>query len=323
MAIADLSSRANIRMQRAFRDSTSRAYNSMFRVFLAFCVFARVTTSQISIDTMLAFLEFLVFNGTSNSAVANYISALKAKFILLRLDTTLFDSPRIKYYTKALRLQAPFKVTLKSVIDIPLLNSIALHCDSMFMGQIFKAAYLLAFFSFLRISNLVPHSISAFNPLEQLCRADIIFSDPGAHILVKWSKTLQSKNTIKIIKIPALPSLPICPVTALRNLLRITPQGKNKLLFQIKCHHLWVPLTDTRLHKNLKQILAKLQLHTSNITFHTFRRSGATLAFNSSVPIQDIQSQGTWTSDCVWSYITQNHQASDKVALAFRSLLLP
>ena len=160
LAIADLSSRANHRIQQAFRDSTSKAYNSMFRVFLAFCVFARIRTSQITIDTMLPFLEFLVFNGSTNSAVANYISALKAKFIIFRLDITLFDLPRIKYFTKALTLKAPFKVTLKSIID-PVLNSIALQCDSMYMGQIFKAVYLLAFFSFLRISNLVPHSISS------------------------------------------------------------------------------------------------------------------------------------------------------------------
>ena len=70
-------------------------------------------------------------------------------------------------------------------------------------------------------------------------------------------------------------------------------------------------------------ILKKLRLSQSNITFHSLRRSGATLAFNSSVPIQDIQSHGTWTSECVWSYITQDHQASDKVALAFQQLLQP
>ena len=209
-AIADLSSRANHRIQQAFRDSTTKAYNSMFRVFLALCVFAQVRTSQVTIDTMLAFLEFLVFNGSTNSGVANYISALKAKFIIFRLDSTLFDSPRIKYFTKALTLKAPFKVTLKSIIDPPLLNSIALQCDSMYMGQIFKTAYLLAFLSFLRIPNLVPHSLSSFNLLEQLCREDIIFADPGVHILVKWTKTLQSRNAIKIIKIPTPLSFHLC-----------------------------------------------------------------------------------------------------------------
>ena len=80
-----------------------------------------------------------------------------------------------------------FKATFKSVIDT-------------YMRQIFKAAFLLFFFSFFRISNLVPHTLTSFNPLEQLCRADIFFAHPGAHVLVKWSKTMQSQNTVKILK---------------------------------------------------------------------------------------------------------------------------
>ena len=43
-------------------------------------------------------------------------------------------------------------------------------CDSMLMGQIYKALYLIAFFSFLRISKLVPHKIASFSPLEQLIK---------------------------------------------------------------------------------------------------------------------------------------------------------
>ena len=59
------------------------------------------------------------------------------------------------------------------------------------------------------------------------------------------------------------------------------------------------------------------------MTFHSFRRSGATLAFNSNIPLQHIQSHGTWTSDAVWHYIAQDHNASDMVATAFQHQLSP
>ena len=36
---------------------------------------------------------------------------------------------------------------------------------------------------------------------------------------------------------------------------------------------------------------------------------------------EDIQSHGTWSSDCVWSYITQDLSATDRVASTFQSLL--
>ena len=178
----------------------------------------------------------------------------------------------------------------------------------------YKAAYLLSFFSFLRISNLVPHSIHKYDPLHQLARADVIFAPPpppGAHLIIKWSKTLQSDNQIRVLKIPHLGASPLCPVKALKSLLKLASGSNNSPLFQIHYQGSWVPLTDTRLRKNLSQILKKLHLSHSNITFHSLRRSGASLAFNSHVPIQDIQSHCTWTLECVWSYITQDHNASD------------
>ena len=41
------------------------------------------------------------------------------------------------------------------------------------------------------------------------------------HILIKWSKTLESRNVVKVIKIPSLGSNSICPVNAIKNLLEV------------------------------------------------------------------------------------------------------
>ena len=314
-------SKAHQRLQSAFRQSTTKAYTTKFRIFVAFCIFAKFSPIHLNTSHILVFLEFLVFNGTSTASIANYLSAIKAKLSIYGVDISSFGHPQVKYFTRSLTLSAPLKISLKTVIDVHTLKAIVQKCETMYMGQIFKAAFLLSFFSFLRISNLVPHSMHTFNPLEQLARADIFFAHPGAHILIKWSKTLQSKNQIRLLKIPSLSKSPLCPVSALKNLLLITPSGDNKPLFQIKYKQNWVPLTDSRLRRALASILLSLQLHNSKITFHSFRRSGATLAFNSSVPLQDIQSHGTWSSDCVWSYITQDHNATDKVASTFQSLL--
>ena len=78
----------------------------------------------------------------------------------------------------------PLSPHIKTIIDIPLLPQIVQHCDRLYMGMAYKAAFLLSFLS-LRISNLVPHSFKIFDPLKQLDRGDIIFTNPGAHIMVK------------------------------------------------------------------------------------------------------------------------------------------
>ena len=174
------------------------------------------------------------------------MSAIKASFAIYNLNIHLFQDPRLKYYMKSLALHKPFKVTLKNIVDIPTLTLIVQSCDLTYMGQVVKAFYLIAFFSFLRISNLVPHSRNSYSLLQQLAQGDVLFAPPGFHILVKWSKTLQTKDKIKIIKVPALGASLLCPVMALKVLLKVTPNHPNLPLFQIKQSQSWLPLTDTK-----------------------------------------------------------------------------
>ena len=153
---------------------------------------------------LLSFLESLIENGISNSGVANYISAIKATLSMYGISTLPFYDHRIKYFQKSLTLNKPFTATIRKIIDVPMLRDIIVVCDTMLMGQVFKALYLTAFFSFLRISNLVPRTIAAFSPLKQLTRGDIFFALPGVHVLIKWSKTMEMRDTVKILKLPSL-----------------------------------------------------------------------------------------------------------------------
>ena len=187
----------------------------MFCTFLS-CVFVQINIQSVTVPNLLAFLEFMAYNNSTSSSIANHMSAIKTKFSMWGLDTSPFNDPHIKYFTKAITLTSTLKVSLKAVIDIPLLTNMINQCDHTFMGQVYKAAYLLSFFSFFRISNLVPHTINSFDPVKHLARANVFFASPGAHILMTWSKTLQSKNAARVIKIPLLGSSPICPVQALK-----------------------------------------------------------------------------------------------------------
>ena len=144
--------------------------------------------------------------------MANHLSAIKTTLSLYGLSTQYFADPRIKFFQKVMVLHKPFKVQLMVRL-----------CDTTYMGQVFKAVYTLAFFSFLRLSKLVPHSQKVYSPLYQLARGDIAFAPPGLHISVKWSKTLQSRKVVNVLKIPSLGSNPICPVKSIKKLLAITP----------------------------------------------------------------------------------------------------
>ena len=83
----------------------------------------------------------------------------------------------------------------------------------------------------------------------------------------------------------------------------------------------WKVLIDSKIRKTLSRINQKLGLPPHFFTFHAFRRSGASLAFNANVPIQEIKVQGTWTSDCVWRYIHDDPTRSSVVATTFNKML--
>ena len=147
----------------------------MFALFVGFCVFLNIAFQQVTSEVIMAFMEFLVGNGASYSAVVNHISAVKAMLGLHGLPLAMFDSPRIKLFIKSVQMNRPITVSIPSIIDIPLLQKIVQICDTMYMGQVFKAVYLLAFYSFLRLSNIVPHSILQFDPSRHLARGDVLF----------------------------------------------------------------------------------------------------------------------------------------------------
>ena len=295
------------------RPATQSAYNRYFKIFLMFIVFVNVQVADVNVCHILAFLEFLHFNKFSPAVMLNVVSAVKSKLQAFGVSIQPWCDPRITYFTKSFQHTKRFKAHLPKVIDIPMLKNIIQACDARSDAKVFKAIYLVAFFSFLRISNLVPHSTTSFSHLEQLARGDVFFA-PGIHLLVKWSKTMQKRNKAVIIKIPSVKNPLLCPVKAVRDLLCLTPGGPDSPLFQILLYGSWVPLTDSRVRKHFSSVLSSLQLSHSGITFHHFRKSGATLAFNANASLQSIKAQGTWSSDTVWQYIQQNQDASAEVA---------
>ena len=54
--------------------------------------------------------------------------------------------------------------------------------------------------------------------------------------------------------------------------------------------------------------------------FHTFRRSGATLAYNANIDMEHIKRHGTWSSEAVQAYIMDDSSNATQVAEAFRQL---
>ena len=132
------------------------------------------------------------------------------------------------------------------------------------------------------------------------------------------NKTDRKKTTT--ITIPHLGGSQLCPVTALLSMFEEIPAHKNSPLFMIKRKSCIATLTDSGARKHLKQVSQILGLRPS-LTFHSFRRTGATWAFQHGVPLEHIKSHGTWASDSVYAYLHASVSVLSPVASAFKTAL--
>ena len=162
--------------------------------------------------------------------------------------------------------------------------------------------------------------MATFDITRQLCRGDLSFSPDTITVLIKWSKTLQNRTDTTTICIPALGTSPLCPYRAMALMLKQLPGDSNDPLFRIPKANGLVPLTDSVARKHLKLVSQLLQLP-SPLTFHLFRKSSTTWTFQHGVSLQHIMLHGTWTSDCVWHYVSTLPQHISPVAATFRQHL--
>ena len=111
-----LSRRASLHIQDAFRPKTKRAYMQMFKVFVVFCVIMEVALIDVSVKVIVSFLECLVTNKCSVSMVANYVSAIKAKFIVFDLNFHVCDHPKVKYFVKSIKIIHPLSAAITIIL---------------------------------------------------------------------------------------------------------------------------------------------------------------------------------------------------------------
>ena len=147
--------------------------------------------------------------------------------------------------------------------------------------------------------------------------ADIHLQKDALVINLKWAKNLQRTDQYHIIKVPRLPDRPpMCPVMAFLRRRHPTDTPSSPV---IAARH--GPLTERRLCERMALVLARMKLSNEGLTFHSFRRTGVTIAFSNNVPLQAIRAHGAWASDAVWQYVKHTDKTTSVVPAALASIL--
>ena len=114
-----------------------------------------------SID-ILAFMEYLAQSGMSPDHITNHITAVRSMCIIYGVNTLPFRDQRIPLFIKSLKLNCSFVPRMSMLIDETLLLQIVTASAQLQFPEVYRPLYLLAFFSFLRLSNILPQTVNVF-----------------------------------------------------------------------------------------------------------------------------------------------------------------
>lgn len=307
-----------------FADSTKRTYQNYLKSYCTFCSLLKIPLVPLSKTNLARYVAYLSgrlqYNSIENylsivrflHAEAGLISPLDSHFI----NTVLRGAKRVLGHHVSSKLPITPKILLEIFTLLSLHNSKHL-C--------FWAACLVAFFSFLRKSNLFPKSAKDFDVHQQLSRENVVFYPNGICLNVLRTKTIQFLERTLQIPLPRIPASPMCPAKALLlNFKQVPAVSSPSPLFLYMGTTKPQVLTYSSFINLLKQFLNRLGYNTSLYSGHSFRRGGATFALECGVPADLIQSQGDWKSDAYKYYLdpsfSHRQAVTNKMATAISHL---
>jgi hypothetical protein len=256
----------------------------------------------VPVQYLLQYIAYLHAHGIAPSTTASYLAGISYCHKLHGWHdcTKDFLVQRAMLGMRRIRGSRPDE---RAPITIEILNQLPHHltvvCSTDYEACLFTSVYLLAFFGFFRVGELV--ITSAQQSHRALYLSDISMprecSDPLV-VVLRYSKTDQLGKGVTIyITQNADPN--ICPVIALKKLLALRPLTGHSLF----CHKDGRPLTRYQFSAVLKKVLLSCGITSPHFASHSFRIGACTTARLQGVPEHIIQQWGRWKSSCYQRYI--------------------
>ena len=290
-------------IERAYADSTWRNLNSHIKIYLTFCEAVSSAPFPVTVKLITRYIAYLVSLGRVYGTILNHLSSIKHMHKFLGHDLTWDSDYRYKLLLRGVKRYLGTAVQRKAPITPRLLLRIVHLFDfDKPLHVAMWALFLVAFYSFLRKSNLVVDRAAQVSP-KVLLRSDLCFDASFAYLTVRASKTIQFQERLFCLPLPRIPGSLLCPVAALVNHLRINQVPQDMHLFSVRYDSSLSHITYTHFSSFLARVIKAVGLDSTSYSPHSFRRSGATFAFEAKVPPELIKAQGDWCSHCSLIYL--------------------
>ena len=284
-----------------------------------FCYRIHKDPLQPDTDTLVAYIEFLSERFISHRTVLNYVSVIGYWHSSKDLQCLALQKFRVKELLRSVPRSIRHVPKQATPLTVSSLRLLVQHVLTLPHGVLFAAVFVMAFFLFLRASNIAPEIVHKFDKTRHFTRGDVHFDGYQLVVSLKWTKTLQLPGQPVILYLPMLSDTLLDPVTRYLTLLRYSPTlSPAQPLFSISSGS---SITLTNLRATFQRVLALSDLSGRGFTLHSFRSGGSSEAKRHGADLEEIRRHGVWASESVYGYLRSKNAALPSIVQAFRNMV--
>ena len=216
-------------------------------------------------------------------------------FTQFHWPSQVFDSSIITRALRAIDISVPRIPKSKEIFSIQDLTNLIHLTLAHPWGLVLRPLFVLAFFAFLRISNLLPQSAHHYDSHYTLLWRDVAFKDNMTTITLRYTKSRQSRSTLTHLQVPTFAGSPLCPVQALKALLHTYHLSPQFPLFTMMDSAGPRTLTQAHARLLLAQLCTQLNLPYQALGFHAFCCSEVFFSF--------LPQGGSWAPAASWHLV--------------------
>lgn len=287
----------------AFANTTQKSYRCQLKCFLQFCLDYNCRPLPVSQDTLVCYVAFLS-QRLLPSSLACYLNVLRILHVEAGYPNPLANNYELAMLKRGISRERSVAPKQKHPITLDILVKIhATLSPSSPFDLAFWAACVLGFLGFLRKSTLLPSS-PLVPPGKMLTRSDVThFSYDSFTLVIKNSKVIQFGQKELILPYYRSSNPSLCPIRAVLSHFGASPLSTDRPLFNFSLAGSEVFFSHSMFVKHLKLCLTKARIDHKNFSTHSFRRGGASYAFEIGLPPLLIKQRGDWSSSAYERYV--------------------
>ena len=304
----------------AFAKGSFSNLRTQVRCYFTFCVYFKRRPLPADPVTIYAFAQF-ISRSMVPSTVGNYLSGVKMLHIFHGMEYPHSEDFLLRLELRGISRLNPH-VPVRAIPVTPkilLIYHQQMDSEDSLHSAVW-ACCLVLFHTMARLGSILP--ASSTSPKSQFLTEDRInFSREGLLITLLHTKTIQFGR--RRLHIPLLRTASVfCPVTAYQHFLSLVQPNKSGPAFFFIHQDKFRWLTPKIFISTFRSVLAAGGCCDAALfTGHSFRRGGATYAFQAGIPGELIQICGDWASDSYKKYLEFNMQNKIDLAAQFARYL--